>query len=111
MQFPEHFLTVAASVEPGREAEFNHWYDTEHMPDAVRLFKGCTGGARYKVVDGDGSHQFIAMYAFESEQALKAVLTGEEIKGLIKEFDAKVGGFTKRGRTLYSRILLQSKTS
>ncbi len=42
MPFPDHFLTVRATVEKGRDAEFNHWYDTEHVPDAVRMLPGCT---------------------------------------------------------------------
>ena len=66
MQFPDHVLTVSATVEPGREAEFNHWYNTEHTPDAVRTFPGCLGAARYQVILGDGSHQYMAMYAFPS---------------------------------------------
>ena len=77
--FPEHILSVRATVEPGREAEFNRWYDTEHMPDAVRMFPGCTGGARYKVVLGDGSHDYMALYAFESAAKLTAALSGPEI--------------------------------
>ena len=45
--FPEHMLSVRATVEPGREAEFNRWYDNEHVPDAVRMLPGCIGAARY----------------------------------------------------------------
>ena len=109
MLFPEHFLTVRATVEPGREAEFNHWYDTEHTPDAVRMFKGCIGAARYKVVDGDGSHQYMAMYAFESAEQMKATLAGPEIKELIKIYDAAIGSFSTRQRTTYTQILLHMK--
>ena len=108
--FPEHMLSVRATVEPGREAEFNRWYDTEHMPDAVRMFPGCTGGARYKVVLGDGSHQYMALYAFESAAKLTAALTGGEIKELIKIYDRDIGAFSTRARTTYERVLLQAKS-
>ena len=57
--FPEHMLSVRATVEPGREAEFDRWYDSEHVPDAVRMLPGCLGAARYRVVLGDGSHQYM----------------------------------------------------
>ena len=87
MQFPEHMLTVRATVEKGREAEFNHWYNTEHVPDAVRMLPGCFAGARYQVTLGDGSHQYMAMYAFESAAKLDAALNGPEIKELIKIYD------------------------
>ena len=107
--FPEHMLSVRATVEPGREADFNRWYDTEHMPDAVRMFPGCTGGARYKVVLGDGSHQYMALYAFESAAKLEAALTGPEVKDLIKIYDRDIGAFSTRVRTTYERVLLQMK--
>ena len=69
--FPEHMLSVRATVEPGHEAEFNRWYDNDHVPDAVRMLPGCIGAARYKVAVGDGSHQYMALYAFEKRgQAL-----------------------------------------
>ena len=109
MLFPEHFLTVRATVDAGREAEFNRWYDTEHMPDAVGMFKGCIGGARYKVTDGDGSHQYMAMYAFESAEQLQAVLAGPGIKQLIKIYDEAIGSFSTRQRTTYSKIFEQKK--
>ena len=110
MPFPEHMLSVRATVELGREAEFNRWYDREHMPDAVRLFKGCIGGARYKVVLGDGSHQYMALYAFPSAAQLTAALTGPEIKELIKIYDRDIGAFSTRVRTTYERVLLHVKT-
>jgi antibiotic biosynthesis monooxygenase (ABM) superfamily enzyme len=108
--FPEHMLSVRATVEPGRDAEFNRWYDTEHMPDAVRMFPGCIGGARYKVVLGDGSHQYMALYAFESAGALDRALNGPEVKELIKIYDRDIGSFSTRVRTTYERVLLHVKT-
>lgn len=107
--FPEHVLTVRATVEPGREAEFNRWYDNEHMPDAARMFSGCTGGARYKVILGDGSHRYMAMYAFESAAKLDAALNGPEIKQLIKIYDEAIGAFSTRQRTTYTKVFEYTK--
>jgi antibiotic biosynthesis monooxygenase (ABM) superfamily enzyme len=108
--FPEHTLCVRATVEAGREAEFNRWYDNEHVPDAVRMLPGCLGAARYKVVLGDGSHQYMALYAFESAATLADALGGPEIKALIKIYDRDVGAFSTRVRTTYERVLLHVKT-
>ena len=105
MLFPEHCLTVRNTVTPEREAEFNRWYDTEHMPDAVRLFPGCIGGARYKVVLGDGSHLYMAMYAFPSAEKMAEALASPELKKLVAIYDADVGAFSTRQRTTYSKIL------
>ncbi len=111
IMFPEHMLAVRATVEPDREAEFNRWYDTEHMPDAVRMFPGCIGGARYKVILGDGSHQYLALYAFESREKLEAAMSGPEIKELVRIYDRDIGAFSTRARTTYERVLLHMKSA
>lgn len=109
MLFPEHILAVRATVEAGREDEFNRWYNTEHMPDAVRMFPGCIGGARYKVVVGDGSHQYVALYGFESAAKLEAAINGPEVKELIKIYDEAIGSFSTRNRTTYAQVFRHDK--
>jgi len=109
MLFPEHILAVRATVQPGREDEFNRWYNSEHMPDAVRMFQGCLGGARYKVVLGDGSHQYVALYAFPTAEALSATLAGPEVKELIKIYDEAIGSFSTRDRTTYTQVFRHEK--
>jgi antibiotic biosynthesis monooxygenase (ABM) superfamily enzyme len=104
MLFPEHFLAVRATVKPERDGEFNTWYNTEHTPDAVKAFPGCIGAARYKVVLGDGSHQYVALYAFKTAEEMDRALTGPEVKKLIATYDADVGAFSTRDRTTYSKI-------
>ena len=81
---------VAATVEPGREAEFNRWYDDEHVADAVSMFPGCLGAARYKVMDGDGTHQYVALYAFGSAAEVTAAISGPEIKELARRYDEAI---------------------
>ena len=109
--FPEHMLSVRATVESGRETEFNRWYDEEHVPDAVRMLPGCIGAARYRVVRGDGSHQYMVLYAFESAAKLADALSGPAIRELIKIYDRDIGAFSTRVRTTYERVLLHTKTS
>ncbi|MGE0764966.1 MAG: hypothetical protein AB7L90_00740 [Hyphomicrobiaceae bacterium] len=104
MLFPDHFLAVRATVKPERDADFNAWYNAEHTPDAVKAFVGCIGGARYKVVLGDGSHQYVALYAFKSDSDMHRALNGPEVKALIATYDADVGAFSTRDRTTYSKI-------
>jgi antibiotic biosynthesis monooxygenase (ABM) superfamily enzyme len=104
MLFPDHFLAVRAAVKPERDADFNKWYNTEHTPDAVKAFPGCVGGARYKVQLGDGSHQYMALYAFKTAEEMDRALNGPEVKKLIAIYDAEVGAFSTRERTTYSKI-------
>jgi antibiotic biosynthesis monooxygenase (ABM) superfamily enzyme len=109
--FPEHILTVRATVEPAHEDEFNQWYNAEHIPDVLRLMPGCLEAARYRVLDGDGSHQYMAVYRFASEGALKSAMRGGEIKELIRRYDQAVGAFSTRARTTYEKLFELEKSA
>ena len=45
-EFPECLLIVTAEVDASIEAEWNRWYDTVHLPDALRC-PGVRRGRRY----------------------------------------------------------------
>jgi antibiotic biosynthesis monooxygenase (ABM) superfamily enzyme len=102
--FPEHILTVRATVEPAHEEEFNRWYQQEHIPDVLKIVPGCLGAARYRVLDGDRSHQYLGVYRFASEAALRSARQGSEIRELIRRYDQAVGAFSTRSRTTYTRV-------
>jgi antibiotic biosynthesis monooxygenase (ABM) superfamily enzyme len=110
--FPEHILIVRATVEPDHDEEFNRWYNQEHIPDVFKLIPGCLDAARYRVLDGDRSHQYMTLYRFESDAVLRSALQGSEIKELIRRFDEAVGAFSTRTRTTYTRVFeLQKATA
>jgi hypothetical protein len=44
--FPECLLIVSAEVDAAIEGEWNRWYDTVHLPDALRC-PGVRRGRRY----------------------------------------------------------------
>lgn len=105
---PYNLLVVRASVDPDGEAEFNRWYDEEHLRNVARL-PGCTGAARYRVLSesataGAGAHQYMAVYAFASGAALQEATASAYFRELIRRYDAAVGGFSRRVRTTYTRI-------
>ena len=52
-------LMVAMNVAPEAEAEFNAWYNEEHIP-ALAAVPGCLSARRFKT-DG-GTHRYIALY-------------------------------------------------
>ena len=66
---PEHHAAFASSVrfEPpaDMDAEFNDWYNTEHLPGLAAV-PGVLGARRYRKRWGDGS-KYMALYEFESE--------------------------------------------
>ena len=52
-------LLIAMNVEPAAEAEFNEWYDTEHIP-ALAAVPGVLSARRYR---GTGAKQrYVALY-------------------------------------------------
>ena len=104
MRFPESVFAVRAAVDPAHDEEFNRWYDDEHGADALELL-GCLGAARYKVLEGDGSHHYMAAYAFANEAAMRAALAGHGFRELVRRFDEAVGAFSSRARTLYGKVL------
>ena len=60
---------VYTDIDPKYEEEFNAWYNTEHLPDLLRL-PGFLDGARY--VAEKGGPKYLAVYELTSAEALKS---------------------------------------
>ena len=58
------FVVRAIVTDAGKRAAFDRWYETEHLPDAVKAF-GVSKAWRFWSLDDPSLHQ--AMYQFESE--------------------------------------------
>ena len=52
-EFPQYLLIVSAEIEEAVEADWNKWYDEEHLPDALAC-PGVLSGTRY-VSQGEAS--------------------------------------------------------
>lgn len=66
-------LVNAMNVDPDHEAEFNEWYDHEHIP-ALSAVPGVLSAHRFK--DGRGTHRYLALYHLQSPE----VTTGQDWK-------------------------------
>jgi len=60
---PNGLLFVASDVDAADEADFNHWYDREHVEERVRI-PGFLSGARY--LSRDGGRKYLGLYRTES---------------------------------------------
>lgn len=61
-------LVNAMNVAPEAEADFNAWYDQEHVP-ALAAVPGTLAARRYRSTEaGGGSHRYVAIYHLESPQ-------------------------------------------
>lgn len=56
---PHGLLFVATDVDPADDADFNRWYDREHVAERVRV-PGFLSGARY--VSIEGGRRYLGLY-------------------------------------------------
>lgn len=63
----EVILVVAVDVEAEAEADFNRWYDDQHIGDVLDC-PGWLWGTRYKSTEG--SPHYLAIYGMASEAAM-----------------------------------------
>ncbi len=72
----EKWILVAESncSDPAREEEFNHWYNTVHIPDVLET-PGILRGTRFKTDEPrEGHGKYLAIYDVETgdiEQLMK----------------------------------------
>ena len=82
---PAAFFVVRAIVaDPDKRAAFDRWYETEHLPDAVKAF-GVRKAWRFWSLDDPSLHQ--ATYRFDDEAGLAAMLKGDALKKLVADFN------------------------
>lgn len=91
---------VRATVAKADRTAFDQWYETEHLPDAMRAFG--TDRARRGWSDVDpGTH--IAIYEFPSLEHARRIAANDgspEIQKLIAEFDRVWQGRVTRSREI-----------
>ncbi len=79
------YLIVRAEVAEGDIADFDRWYETEHLIDAHKAFRSLSA-RRGWVENTQGVH--IAIYEFASLEHANSIANGSpEITALIAEFD------------------------
>jgi len=100
------FLIVRAEVEEGSWEKFDEWYETEHLPDALREFDSMSAMRGWSDVDA-GVH--LAFYEFPDLNAAHALLKSDLMKDFIKEFDRHWKGKVVRTREVFSVSQLLQK--
>ena len=68
---------VGSECSPGREAEYNEFYNKEHMPTALKA-PGMLRGTRYERIGPQFEYpKYLAIYEIESEAAIEEILKSE----------------------------------
>lgn len=95
---PAAFFIVRATVtDDTKRAAFDKWYETEHLPDAVKSF-GARKAWRFWSASDPSVHQ--AMYQFENQASLERATGGEQMKRLIADFNRDWPEVTRTRETL-----------
>jgi len=96
-------FVVRATITKDREAAFNDWYNTQHVPQVLQ-FNGAVSARRYRKILGDDRFQYMAVYEFASEEAFQRFRDSDHLKALVKDYDASFGAHSDRERSAYRQI-------
>ncbi|NIF46004.1 hypothetical protein F3J14_35235, partial [Burkholderia sp. Tr-862] len=64
LSLPHGQLCVWTDIDPAHEADFNAWYDREHMQERVAI-PGFTHARRFRATDG-GPRKYLALYVTDT---------------------------------------------
>jgi hypothetical protein len=70
-------LMVWADIDPQHEAEYNRWYDEEHVPHLLKI-PGFLAGGRYQALKG--SPKYLALYELESVDVLRSAAFLDDVR-------------------------------
>jgi len=94
---PKTYLAVRAEVPEADRARFDHWYETDHLPWALRVFKARRAWRCWSKSD-PAVH--VAFYEFDSVEAAEAVHKTDMAAPLIADFDKNWQGRVTRRRAV-----------
>jgi hypothetical protein len=92
------YLVVRAVVADSADrAAFDHWYRTEHLPDAVKAFHATSAMRGWSTLDPS---VHTAYYRFNTLEDVQAISDSPAIRALIAEFDRVWGQRVVRSRDI-----------
>jgi hypothetical protein len=98
---PSAYLAVRAEVPEAERARFDHWYETDHLPWALRAF-GAQRAWRCWSRSDPAVH--VAFYEFDSVTAAEAATRPEKIQPLVADFDRVWGDRVPRRRAILEMV-------
>jgi hypothetical protein len=81
----KYTFVVMTNSTAGKDAEFNEWYNKQHIPDVLNV-PGFVCAQRFKLADAQmsrdtGKHKYLALYEIETD----------DLPGVLKEMRARGG--------------------
>ena len=90
-------MVRAEVVDAADRPAFDRWYETEHLPDALKIFRAEQAWRCWS--DGEPAVHY-AFYRFAGLEAARSVLGSAGMRSLIGEFDRAWGARVRRSRTI-----------
>jgi hypothetical protein len=94
-EMKEYVLVVHSNPAPGREAEYNDWYNNQHLKDVLAQ-PGYTAARRFKLTGfklddamPDPSHQYVAFYYMKTDDPER------ELNAMKERVEAGIIGLTE----------------
>lgn len=100
---PAVLFVVKATITRDREADFNRWYNEEHVPQVLQ-FPGLVSARRYKALEGEGRFQYMAVYEVQDEATYRRLMASDHMKHLRAEYDAHFGAVSERTPFAYVQV-------
>ena len=70
-------LVVTMEVDPEDEAEFNKWYNEQHLPERMEI-PGYVSARRFKLEEGDGALTYLCIWELEDGSPLQSKMYQEQ---------------------------------
>jgi hypothetical protein len=95
------YLAVRAEVPEAERTPFDHWYATDHLPWALRVFAARRAWRCWSRGDPPTDPALhVAFYEFDSVEAARAATAPDRIAPLIADFDRVWGKRVARRREI-----------
>lgn len=70
-------LVVTMDVDPEDEAEFNKWYNEQHLPERMEI-PGYVSARRFRLEEGDGALKYLCIWELEDGSPLHSKMYQEQ---------------------------------
>ena len=70
-------LVVTMDVDPEDEAEFNKWYNEQHLPERMEI-PGYVSARRFKLEEGNGALTYLCIWELEDGSPLQSQMYREQ---------------------------------
>ena len=96
-------LVVTMEVDPADEAEFNRWYNEQHLPERMAI-PGYVSARRFRLVEGDGALTYLCLWELEDGSPLQSRMYQEQQADPTALYLRVNGTIKARTRGLYRQV-------